>query len=337
MSEQTIKGMHKKQIVELFENAINDINIIRSAKIEIDKNNSKIDDSNNRINGEDGILSKIELAMIGATEKLQKIEEAYSKIYENDAEEEEESIKNQLEGLLEEFKKDQKKIEEFKNKIWGFTQKIEGEEEDQKIKGLFENINDFHDKQKIRYDALYNKIETELLSGATTASLASVFKNKVDRYKDGTKLWSILFVVVVSLFILYYGYSTIFGKEAESVGDIFIGLAFRSPFIAFGIWLAVFFGNRRAESKKLEEAYTHKEVMARSYTGYKKAIEELDDTDKELLKKHMDNLLEAINQDSGTFLGTKGENYPMTDAISESGKKAGSFVGDVMKKVVGGK
>lgn len=50
--------------------------------------------------------------------------------------------------------------------------------------------------------------------------------------------------------------------------------------------------------------------MARTYTGYRKTIEELDDADTTLLKKHMDNLLNCISEDSSRFLKTEGEQHP---------------------------
>ena len=74
-------------------------------------------------------------------------------------------------------------------------------------------------------------------------------------------------------------------------------------------------GNRRAENKKLEEAYKHKEVMAKSFTGYKKSIEELSDDDKTLLIELMKDLLDAIKKDSSSFLSSKGESHPVVDAL----------------------
>lgn len=77
------------------------------------------------------------------------------------------------------------------------------------------------------------------------------------------------------------------------------------------IWLLIFIWNRRAEAKKLEEWYKHKEVMARSFIWYKKSIEDLEweikDEDKELMKLHMKNLLDTINQDTSSFLNSKWE------------------------------
>lgn len=45
--------------------------------------------------------------------------------------------------------------------------------------------------------------------------------------------------------------------------------------------------------------------MASSYTGYRDAIEELEEDDRELLVNHMNNLLDAIKKDSSEFLNSK--------------------------------
>ena len=93
-------------------------------------------------------------------------------------------------------------------------------------------------------------------------------------------------------------------------------MAFRSPFLVFGVWLAIFFGNRRAESKKLEESYKHKEVMARSFVGYKQTLESLGDEDKILLKQHMANLLKAMDENSASFLNSEGDKHPVFEVLS---------------------
>ena len=116
--------------------------------------------------------------------------------------------------------------------------------------------------------------------------------------------------------VVYYGVVTFFTNETKEIKDVYLHLLFRLPFLGYAIWLAIFFGNRRAESKKLEESYKHKEVMARSFVGYKRSIEGLDEEDKSLLKKHMDNLLGAMSEDSSYFLDPEGEKHPISEFFS---------------------
>ena len=188
-----------------------------------------------------------------------------------------------------------------------------GSPEDGIASGYIDEIKkEFKEHQEF-YAELYQKIEAELLSGATTVSLAKNFSDKVEEYRKSRKMWeraiSGLFVAVgIGLPVLYLFIPT--PSNIEKL--IYDGLRFL-PLIGFVVWATVFMGNRRAESRKLEEAYKHKEVMARSFAGYKEFIKELDADDKSLLTRHMNNLLIAIEKDSSGFLSTKGERHPLTD------------------------
>jgi hypothetical protein len=103
--------------------------------------------------------------------------------------------------------------------------------------------------------------------------------------------------------------------------DVYLHLLLNLPFLIFAIWWLIFVLNRRAEAKKLEESYKHKEVMARAYVWYKESITELDNTDNQLLETHMSNLLEAMKVDSSDFLSSKWENHPFLDLIHNFSKK----------------
>jgi hypothetical protein len=317
---KTIKRMKKEQLLELIQNAFEDIKKNHESVGEINKiseNTKNADIAINKTlekNGEDGYLKKIEKAASEVDLKFKKIEEAYNLIYEDGENEGEESIKTQLEALVEIFEQEKKELEKFKKEIWGYKRQNESGETE-KIDGVFDSINTFHEKQKEKYEHLYKKIETELLSGATAVNLAKVFETKVEEYKSGSKLWSVLFILLLLALTVYYAIVTFDTSKVKVVADVWLHLLFRAPFIIFAMWLAIFFANRRAENKKLEESYKHKEVMARAFTGYKEAIKDLDSEDQELLKIHMNNLLSTMNLDSSEFLETKGENHPLYDLI----------------------
>ncbi len=165
-------------------------------------------------------------------------------------------------------------------------------------------------------EALNKQIEEELHAGATSVNLSKSFADKVGEYKINSRFWSRCFVGLLLVLLTYYGVVTFSADKIPSIQEVWRNLVFRSPFLIFGIWLAIFFGNRRAESKKLEELYKHKEVMARSFVGYKQTLESIGDEDKTLLKKHMENLLEAMNENSAQFLSTEGDKHPIFELIS---------------------
>jgi len=302
--------MKKNELLNLLRETIDNINKINSSIEIFTEKETNIKDAYSKVDGDDGLFSKIESATNEAEEKIKTIREIYNEIYEDD--DDGKSIKTQLDELVKIFNDDKGEIDDFKKKIWGYKKTNEsGEKED--VPGLFDNINSFHDKQKEKYDILYKQIEEELLSGATTVNLSKSFADKVKEYRMNSWLWSCLFIVLVASMVVYYGIVTFSTTEIKTLQDVFLHLSFRSPFLAFAVWLGVFFGNRRAESKKLEESYKHKEVMARSFVGYKRTLEEIDDKDDALLKEHMKNLLKAIGEDSSTFLDSKGEKYPLWD------------------------
>jgi len=304
--EKSFKKMNKAELKQLFEETFLKIESINSFSQELDKNKQAIQEANEKINGESGFVSQIE-------KKSKEISDAYNEILIDD--EKGDSIKTQIENLLTEFEGGKKKFDELQNSILGYEKTNEAGEV-QKIKGLFDEINDFHQKQEEKYAVLYKKIEEELNAGATSVNLSKSFADKVREYRWNSWLWSGCFIVFLLGLVGYYGYITFTTNEVKTTEDVWRHLAFRSPFLIFGVWLVIFFGNRRAESKKLEELYKHKEVMARSFVGYKQTLEKLGEEDKVLLKKHMENLLTAMNENSATFLNSEGDKHPIFELAS---------------------
>jgi hypothetical protein len=298
--------MKKSEAIQLIRETVKNIELIKSFFQEIEKSKQAIIEANEKINGENGLVLQIE-------KKSQEINEAHNEIMIDD--ENGDSVKTQLENHLKKFEEDENKFNELRNNLFGYEKQNDAGEV-QKIKGLFEEINDFHQKQKEKYVALYNKIEQELKAGTTSVNLSKSFADKVREYFWGGVVWSGLFIVV-TIAIIVYSYITISseGQHIITINDAWRFLIFRAPLIAFAVWLVGFLGNRRAESKKLEESYKHKEVIARSFVGYRETIEDLNDLENKLLEKHMNNLLGAININSSEFLNFEGEKYPFVEGV----------------------
>lgn len=251
------------------------------------------------------------------TEKVAQILEMHKSVFQDgDADK---SIKTRLELFLthaqELFEETEGKKEDFDS----FYEKVFGKENEsgELVGGLKIELEKYQDK----YENLYSKIES-LLPGATSAGLAKVFEDKVTHYAESEKNWTILFLIVAAMLSIYYGiFAWIKAPSVDFTGS-FLNLLHKTPFLLFAVWLLVFIGNRRAENKKLEESYKHKEVMARAYVGYKEHVEELEveSTEKTLLKSHMQNLLEAIKDNSGAFLSNEGDKHPFWDKILPKSK-----------------
>ena len=304
--EKEFKKMRSGDIKALFQEVVEKIQQINLFAKELEEKKQAIAEADNKVNGENGFLANIK-------KKSEEIEDTYNQICVND--DNGDSIKKQAEDLLSEFEEIKGKFGKTEKDFFGYEKK-DGQGNVQKTEGLLDKINNFHEKQKDKYTTLYKQIEEELKAGATSVNLSQSFADKVGEYHKSSRLWSVFFVILLIALIAYYAVATFSSDEIRTADDVWRHLAFRLPFLTFGVWLAIFFGNRRAESTKLGESYKHKEVMARSFVGYKKILEELGDADKVLLKQHMGNLLEAMKKDSATFLNSEGDKHPFWEAIS---------------------
>ena len=111
--------------------------------------------------------------------ELGKIKEAYDEILIDDEDNEIISLKTEIKEFINYIDLEKWKVEKFIKKIWGET-KTNEEWEEEKIDWLFDNINKFHNNQKVKFDKLYKKIDKELEAWTTSVALAKVFSDKVD-------------------------------------------------------------------------------------------------------------------------------------------------------------
>jgi hypothetical protein len=239
-----------------------------------------------------------------------EIQNYYNKIFIGN--EENSSFKEDLDGYIEEIKEASLDIESKKDSLNKFYDKVFGVTDSEGLHtgGLEIEL----DKYESKYKALFSNIE-HLLPGATSAGLAKVFGDKVIEYEKESDKWkwiSFAILLILTGFYLFWG-----PKDSKTIEETVLHLLDRLPFIIFAIWLLKFTGNRRAENKKLAESYKHKEVMARSFVGYKEQIKDLgeSDTDLNLLTTHMSNLLRSINVNSADFLNKEGEKSPAQEIL----------------------
>ena len=249
-----------------------------------------------------------------ADEKVSQILALHKEVFEDS--EEKESIKKRFESFLSNSQNIFSKTEEKKEEFDTFYDKVFGvkDESGESQGGLETEL----EKYKNKYEKLFENIE-HLLPGAVSAGLAKVFKDKVIEYARAEKTWTVAFLAVAVALSIYYGNLVIQTLPSTTFAHSFLTLFHKTPFLVFAVWVLIFIGNRRAESKKLEESYKHKEVMACAYVGYKEHIETLEETeDKALLKKHMENLLKAIKVNSGDFLSSEGDKHPFWDRFTNN-------------------
>ncbi len=318
MDGKTINSMKRPELLDLIKETINDINTIRSSKQWAIDSLGVIKSKEIEINGNeddwiDGLVQKANQWYDEIDEKIELIKIAYNEILIDWDEEWEESLKTQIEELLATINQDKTNIESFRKEFFGYTD----EETQEEIAWVRKEIEDFFEEQQNKYDEFYEKIDKELNAWVTSVKLAKTFSDKVVEYKEESKKLSNYFIWILLWAISYYAIGTFLSDEPNDINKILIYLLHNLPLIASISWLAIFISNRRAEAKKLEESYVHKEIMARSFMGYKESVKELNTEDNQLLGKHMDNLLTAIGKDSSEFLIEKWESHPLIDFMKD--------------------
>lgn len=217
-------------------------------------------------------------------------------------------------------------IDEFYVKIFGAMengQRVGGLQ--QEIKDKLNQLNEYDKKQKEAIQVWKDEIEN-LLKDATNASLASSYEKSKESYTKAIYGWNTTFILSMLgiIGIAVWGFFEITDKLNEPLA-ILGAISVRLPFYIPLAWLAIFSTQRRNESKRLQEEYKHKETLARSFLGYKKQIDEiqndLSQDDIDLAKKLMTNLVKMTNENPNKALDkTKKENMPMIEFFEKLAK-----------------
>jgi hypothetical protein len=217
-------------------------------------------------------------------------------------------------------------IEKFHDKVFGKLNE-EGEREggiSQNLESLKAELADFSDEQKEKYNALIKQIDT-LLPGATSAGLATAYRDMKKSFDDPIKNMSRLFygslglLILVSLMLAIEsigGESWITFVSFKDWDTVLKGLVYKLPFYAPVIWLAYYASKRRSEYQRLQQEYAHKESLAKSYISYKEQIEALGDEDGSLLKELIMKSIGTIAHNaSETLDGKHGDKVPTIEML----------------------
>ena len=167
-------------------------------------------------------------------------------------------------------------------------------------------------KQKSEFESQANAMEKtylelkarieSLLPGATSAGLASAFKERKDKIERTKKGW-IIGALLSSVALVSLGVCSLFGWMPSQ--GLVLSVAGRSVIIVGLIFIEEFCRRNYNVATRLSEAYAYKEVLATSYLGYKEQMEEIPmprKGDQEPDKGHsvlMQTLLEKLREDPG--------------------------------------
>ena len=186
------------------------------------------------------------------------------------------------------------------------------------------NLEVFKNEQSEIITALKNRIES-LLPGATSAGLASAYKELKDQATKKHDSFFLSFMVVLgsltfsSIFSYHYFGSLLQSSVNEhSIEGWLLRLLYSLPILMPLLWLALFLSKRRSEQQRLEQEYAHKEALATSFEGYKKQIQELKDNDETLLATLLETMINAIGKNAANTLDKHhGDSPPTIEAVKE--------------------
>ena len=179
--------------------------------------------------------------------------------------------------------------------------------------------------QETKLEFLTNKAEDlksvieKLLPGATSAGLASAFRERKESFKLPKLLWSGIFIAsMVLLFVGAYIDPMKLDSENLSYWAVISYIFVRLPFAVPVIWLAIYSGRRHSQALRLEEEYAHKEVLSKSFEGYKVQLLEIesDSEEKEATINLIERTLQAIAVHPGRIYQGKHEDISPLSALS---------------------
>lgn len=118
-----------------------------------------------------------------------------------------------------------------------------------------------------------------LLPGATSAGLASAFNERRAYFKWPQRIWQGTFISsVLALLALAAVEFGVFAQADAllSFDKVGLSLLHRLPFALPLIWLAFHAAHKAALAQRLEEDYSFKETVSRSFEGYRREMGELE-------------------------------------------------------------
>lgn len=345
MSDRTIKGMRAPELRKLYEETIEDINVIKNALNNIEDQKKQATDAKILIAGDEeteGILDTIKELEKEANEKLVLIREIHAELFGND--EGDDGMKAELDELSKKFQAAQEKIKSAEKELYGHNEKNE-EGEEKHVDGFMDKIKNFFEIQQKKYKDTYDKIENELLAGATTVGLSKAYNDKADTYNKPNRFWltgffvSIGFIILI-LFISLLDTNKYFSAEkiqelsnlgtGKLVTYFSVKLIIRIGIITSLIWTASFMGKRYNQNKRLAEEYSYKATIAKSFEGYRKRAEELDQLgdNQNLSEKLMNNMIKMNAFNPVVTMESKShkEKHPSTAVMEKSIEALGDSI-----------
>lgn len=171
--------------------------------------------------------------------------------------------------------------------------------------------------------AIKDKVEA-LLPGATSTGLAVSFKTRRDNLIRGRQVWAGIAVApIVGLICLGLlgpgGIVALTGESELSWDFVLRAIAWRIPVAIPLVWLAIYAGRHHMLALRLEEDYSYKEVLSRSFEGYKREMSDVKATETDTpLSVLCSNILESLSEAPGRIYDKKHRDFTPLNAVLES-------------------
>jgi hypothetical protein len=169
-------------------------------------------------------------------------------------------------------------------------------------------------------EELKNRVEG-LLPGATSAGLASAFQTQANRFSATQGRWFQMFFgcIVALVLVAAPSFFSAFGTASKQWEEILRGFALRLPIVVPLVWLAIYAGRNYMLSLRLEEDYAYKEAISRAFEGYKREMQQIEQSDAANptpLNTLCANALKAIAERPGRIYEGKSEDIsPLSETI----------------------
>lgn len=253
---------------------------IQQAWSEIVKMEQRQTDLDMQVNSRQQELQEIENKLAVAKDQLTTIEAHYGDYYSKS----DPSIKSKFETVVEHHSAiDQvlKTTAETKTSLEEFRDFVYGNDSQNKIgfkkelESLYSTFNQeqekLHNDWQGAYNTLFLKIEG-LLPGATATGLSKAYQDQTLKYQWPVFIWSLVFSLTVIAMMAFGIYVYV---QVKDFRDSLLHILARLPFFIPAVWLAIFASRQQSQYKRLQQEYSYKETLAKSYEAYKREIDKL--------------------------------------------------------------
>lgn len=169
---------------------------------------------------------------------------------------------------------------------------------------------------KGEFQTLHDRIEA-ILPYATSASLASAFREQKGRFSLPQWMWLATFIITILGLLV----TSIYGLPKDDSWDSMARhLVNRLPLIAPLVWLAIYAGRHYGLALRLQEEYAYKEAVAAAFEGFRREMSNISasgPSENNPLVTLCGNVLSTLGQRPGRIYESKHEDItPLNSAAN---------------------